>query len=130
MRPYLIDVRHGKKVLPTRSRTLAEREDWEGRFNVVFTAIGVASTALRVTTVQTRHAPVHHHHRGSIALGAKLGAGGELGLGEGVLLFGSGFEFGALFGDELFLAVVELVLVHQADGDQVLFDDFADFRGE
>lgn len=83
--------------------------------------------ALTIPTTQTRHAPIHHHHGGGVALAAERGAGGVVGLREGILLLVLRFEFGALLLDELFLVFVQAFVLDHADGFQVLFDDAADF---
>jgi len=95
-------------------------------FNEVSGPPATLLAALRVAAVETRHTPIHHHHRSVVAFGAELRAGRKLGFREGVGLLGGGLEFGALLGHQLFLVFVQLVLVHQPDHDQVLLDDFAD----
>lgn len=56
--------------LPNPERTFVVHEDWGGRFNTVFKAIGAALTAFRIPAIQARHTPIHHHYRGVAALDA------------------------------------------------------------
>src|SRR6516225_11203573 len=71
------------------------------------------SAALRVATIQARHAAVHHDDGRGAAAAAQLGAFREVLLGEGIGLPGASPEFGAFLVHQLLLMWVELGLSHE-----------------